>query len=129
MPTMNKAWRASWAALGVAVAACWATSAALAADDAIRVDENADSVRIETDALTATIQKKGYVSGVAAGSFLDKKTGARDLGFGLHIWDFLMAPGWRDDRYERDPKAHGNLPKHYDRGPQIRTQAKQFPVE
>ena len=51
------------------------------------------------------------------------------LGFGLHIMDFLMAPGWRDDGYERDPKVHGNLPKHYVEGPQICTQAKELPVE
>ena len=63
------------------------------------------------------------------GSFLDKKTGAHDLGFGLHIMDFLLAPGWRDDGYQRDPKLHGNLPKHYVEGPQICTQAKQLKPE
>src|SRR3982751_1426791 len=102
---------------------------AAAAADAPRVTETDDEVRIETDALQAVVKKKGYVTGVAAGSFLDKKTGARDVGYGLHIWDFLMAPGWRDDGYERDPKMHGNLPKHYVEGPQICTQAKQLPVE
>lgn len=96
---------------------------------AIRVTETADEVRIETDALEAVVRKKGYVSGIAAGSFLDKQTGARDLGFGTHIMDFLMAPGWREDGYERDPDVHGNLPKHYVEGPQICTQAKQLPVE
>lgn len=79
----------------------------------IKVEETDDYVQIETDALEARIRKKGYVSGIAAGSFLDKKTGARDQGFGLHIMDFLMAPGWRDDGYPRDAKLHGNLPKHY----------------
>ena len=96
---------------------------------AVRVTETDEEVRVETDALSAVVKKKGYVSGVAAGSFVDKKTGARDVGFGLHIWDFLMAPGWRDDGYERDPKVHGNLPKHYVEGPQICTQAKELPVE
>ena len=76
--------------------------------------------------LQARIRKKGYVSGVAAGTLLDKKTGAHDLGFGLHIMDFLMAPGWADDGYPRDPKLHGNLPKHYVEGPQICTQAKEL---
>jgi hypothetical protein len=99
------------------------------AAEPIRVEETPDAVHVETDALKATIVKKGYVSGIAAGSFLDRKTGARDIGFGLHIWDFLMAPGWRDDGYERDPKIHGDLPKHYVEGPQICTQAKQLPVE
>src|SRR5262249_55435144 len=65
-------------------------------------------------------------SGIAAGSLLDKKTGARDAGFGLHVMDFLLEPGWKDDGYSRDPKVHGNLPKHYVEGPQICTQAKRL---
>lgn len=92
----------------------------------VRVTENERQIHIETDAISATILKKGYVSGIAGGSFIDRKTGARDLGFGLHVMDFLLAPGWRDDGYERDPKIHGNLPKHYVEGPQICTQAKEL---
>src|SRR3954454_9037733 len=99
------------------------------AESPIKVEETDASVEVETDALKARINKKGYVSGVAAGSFLDKKTGARDLGFGLHIMDFLMAPGWRDDGYPRDKKLHGDLPKHYVEGPQICTQAKELKTE
>src|SRR5262249_27958321 len=95
----------------------------------IKVEETDTDVVIDTDALQAHIRKKGYVSGVAAGSLLDKKTGARDLGFGLHIMDFLMAPGWRDDRHRRDLKGHGALPKHYVEGPQICTQAKELKPE
>src|ERR1700756_2117441 len=88
------------------------------ADNPIKVQQTDAYVQIDTDALQARINKKGYVSGVAAGSLLDKRTGARDLGFGLHIMDFLLAPGWRDDGYARDPKTHGDLPKHYVEGPQ-----------
>jgi hypothetical protein len=88
-----------------------------------------DFVEITTDALQARINKKGYVSGIAAGSFLDKKTGTRDIGFGLHIMDFLLAPGWKDDDYSRDAKVHGNLPKHYVEGPQICTKAKELKPE
>ncbi|HEY7153919.1 MAG TPA: hypothetical protein VH575_08150 [Gemmataceae bacterium] len=95
----------------------------------IKVEESDTDVLIDTDALQARINKKGYVSGIAAGSFLDKKTDSCDLGFGLHIMDFLMAPGWRDDDYSRDPKVHGNLPKHYVEGPQICTQAKELKPE
>ena len=102
---------------------------AAAADERIRVTETDEEVRVQTDALSAAVRKKGYVTGIAAGSFVDKKTGAREVGFGLHIWDFLMAPGWRDDGYEREKKIHGELPKHYVEGPQICTQAKQLPVE
>ena len=83
-------------------------------------------IEIETDVLVARITTKGYVSGVAAGSLRDKKTNGRDLGFGLHIMDFLLAPGWRNDGYSRDPKVHGNLAKHYVEGPQICTQAKEL---
>src|SRR5207248_11729213 len=95
-------------------------------DTPIKVQETDTQVQIETDVLQARINKKGYVSGTAAGSLLDKKTGAKDLGFGLHIMDFLMAPGWREDDYSRDAKLHGNLPKHYVEGPQICTQAKEL---
>lgn len=98
-------------------------------DSPIKVEQTEAYVQIETDALQARINKKGYVSGIAAGTFLDKKTGARDIGFGLHIMDFLMAPGWRDDGYTRDVKVHGNLPKHYVEGPQICTQARELKPE
>jgi hypothetical protein len=95
----------------------------------LRVQETDEYVQIDTSALQAQIRKKGYVSGVARGSFLDRKTGARDPGFGLHIMDFLLAPGWRGDDYTRAPKWHGNLPKHYVEGPQICTQAKELKPE
>jgi hypothetical protein len=113
---------------------CFALVAVLAAEqsfaeEAIRVEETADHVQVDTDALQARVRKQGYVSGVAAGSLLDKKTGAVDIGFGLHIMDFLMAPGWHEDGYPREAKYHGNLPKHYIEGPQICTQAKKVPVE
>jgi hypothetical protein len=97
--------------------------------DTIAVTHTDDFLQLDSAALQARIRKKGYVSGIAQGSFLDKKTGARDTGFGLHIMDFLLAPGWRDDGYSRDPKIHGNLPKHYVEGPQICTKARQLEPE
>src|SRR5262245_34474816 len=103
------------------IAAIVVTHPAGAQPPAIQVRESADEIQIDTDALQAKVRKRGYVSGIAAGSFLDKKTGARDLGFGLHIMDFLLGPGWRDDEYTRDKKYHGDLPKHYVEGPQICT--------
>jgi hypothetical protein len=108
------------------VTACFAIGQA---EVPIKVEETETYILIETDALQAKINKKGYVSGVAAGTFLDKKTKARDLGFGLHIMDFLMAPGWRDDGYPRDAKLHGDLPKHYVEGPQICTKARELKPE
>ena len=44
-------------------------------------------------AVEAVVRKKGYVSGVAGGSLLDRETGFRDLGYGLDIVDWLMEPG------------------------------------
>ena len=41
-----------------------------------------------TPQLEAVIRRKGYVTGVAAQSFLDKKTGFRDAGFGLDVVDW-----------------------------------------
>jgi hypothetical protein len=106
------------------------SAGAVAADpEPIRVEQGDGFVRIETDKLEARINSRGYVSGIAAGSFLDKQTGARDLGSGLHIMDFLLAPGWRDDGYVREPRLHGNLAKHYVEGPQICTQAKELTPE
>jgi hypothetical protein len=115
--------------LGPAFLSACCAPAGTAGQAAIQVQHTDDYVQIDTDALQARIRKKGYVSGIAQGSFLDKRTGARDAGFGLHIMDFLMAPGWRDDGYSRDPKIHGNLPKHYVEGPQICTQARELQPE
>jgi hypothetical protein len=111
----------------VALVLVAAMPAAFAAD--VTVTDGKDAVAIETDRLSAQIRKTGYVSGIAGGSFVDKKTGAKDLGFGLHVMDFLLAPDWRDDGYLRDSKFHGNLPKHYVEGPQICTKAKELKPE
>lgn len=111
------------------VLAVSASAPVSAADKPIKVQQTDEAVEIETDALQARIVKSGYVSGVATGTLVDKKTGARDLGFGLHVMDFLMGPGWADDGYSREAKYHGNLPKHYVEGPQICTQAKRVDVD
>lgn len=98
---------------------CPATAASL------KVDIHPDHLLVETDALKVRLNTKGYVSGTAAGGLQDKKTQARDLGFGLHIMDFLLAPGARDDGY-MNAKFHGKIAKHYVEGPQICTQAKEL---
>src|SRR5262249_44566287 len=90
-----------------------------------------DILRIETPHLEARISTRGYVSGVSAGSFLDKKTGARDLGFGLDIVDFLLEPAPADGpipegQYHFGDLIHGDIPKRYVEGPQICTQAKRL---
>jgi len=104
--------------------------ALMAAEPAkIQVSQTDDFVEIETDAIKAQVRKRGYVSGIAQGTFLDKKTGAKDLGFGLHIMDFLLAPGWREGDAYGKGVHHGDIPKHYVEGPQICTQAKKLTPE
>jgi hypothetical protein len=88
-------------------------------------------IAIEARQYRAAIATDGYVSGVAAGSFVDRKTGARDLGFGLDIVDFLLEPAEKDrpippGQYKFGDKIHGNIPKRYVEGPQICTQAKRL---
>jgi hypothetical protein len=102
--------------------------AAAANAQPIALETKDDHLLIETDKLKVRINTKGYVSGTAAGGLLDKTTGARDLGFGLHIMDFLLAPGERDDGY-MNLKLHGKIAKHYVEGPQICTQAKELKPE
>src|SRR5208282_1741332 len=63
------------------------------ASPAYEVSEDERSIRIETPELAAGISKKGGVTGVSRQSFLDKKTGFRDPGFGLDIVDWIMEPG------------------------------------
>lgn len=90
-------------------------------------------IHIETDCLKAEIHTEGYVSGVAAGTLLDKATGARDLGFGLSIVDFLLEDGEDDpdapDAYHYGDEYHGNIPKRYVELPQICTQARKVSFE
>jgi hypothetical protein len=100
--------------------------ATAATADPIRVTETDNSISVKTDALSAVIAKKGVVSGIRGGTFIDKRTSAHDLGFGLHVQDWLLAPGWREgNSYIRDPKLHGHLAKHIVEGPQLCVGAKQ----
>ena len=95
------------------------------------------TIHIETDAIKAEIRTEGYTSGVAAGTYRDKKTGARDIGFGLSIVDFLLEPAQPGQPIEQGQYefggnfagVHGDIPKRYVEGPQICTQAKKLPYE
>lgn len=99
------------------------------------VTDTSDEIRIVTPQLEAAVRKKGYVTGVAGGSLLDKKTGFRDAGFGLDIVDWIMEPG-SDEAYrdQLDPELvyrfnnayHGSRPKRSIEGPQICTQAREL---
>lgn len=99
-------------------------------------------IQLETDCYHAAVRTEGYVSGVAGGSFADKKTGAHDLGFGLDVVDFLLEPVDESDlcalsaesvpaehRYHFGDTIHGNIPKRYVELPQICTHAKKLPFE
>ena len=76
-------------------------------------------LRVETDCYHAAVRTEGYTSGVMAGSFVDKRTGAHDVGFGLVILDFLLEPGTDDEatppelRYHVGDLYHGNIRKRY----------------
>lgn len=90
-------------------------------------------IHIETDYLKAEIHTEGYVSGVSAGTLLDKATGARDLGFGLSIVDFLLEDGQDEPgdphAYHWGDAFHGNIPKRYVELPQICTRARKLSFE
>ena len=91
-----------------------------------RVDGS--TVHIDTYLLSAEIRTEGYVSGVGGGTLLDKTTGARDLGHGLDIVDFLMEPlpdePGAEHPYHRGDAYHGDMIKRYVELPQICTGAK-----
>ena len=98
------------------------------------IERCGDELHIETDRYTAALALTGYTSGVRAGSFRDRETGAVDLGFGLDIVDFLLEPeaGKSQDpamSYPSGDAFHGNLRKRYVEMPQICTQAKVLPAE
>jgi hypothetical protein len=99
----------------------------------ITVEENDKTISISTPELSAGVKKKDYVTGIAAGTFVDKKTGFHDPGFGLDIVDWIMEPGsdqaYRDKLpkemvYEFNNAWHGKGAKRSIEGPQICTQAK-----
>jgi hypothetical protein len=103
--------------------------------ESFQVTEDDQRIRIQGSTLEAAVRKQGYVSGVEGGSLLDRKTGFRDVGFGLDIVDWIMEPG-SDEAY-RDKLAgdlpylfnnayHGKRPKRSIEGPQICTKAKQL---
>jgi hypothetical protein len=100
----------------------------------IKVEENDQRISIATSTLEAGVNKKGYVTGIAAQTFLDKRTGFRDPGFGLDIVDWIMEDGSdeayraqlpREMVYQFGNEYHGKTAKRSIEGPQICTQAKE----
>src|SRR5882762_1569120 len=100
-----------------------------------QVSEDDERIVISSPTLDAVVRKKGYVTGVAAGGFLDKKSGFRDAGYGLDIVDWIMEPGsdeaYRDQlkgdlAYKFNNSFHGKTAKRSIEGPQICTKAKEI---
>jgi len=119
----------------LAVVATTIVSAALAFAQQPQVSEDAQQIKIATPQIEAVIRKQGYVTGVAAGSFLDKLTGFRDAGYGLDIVDWIMEPGSDEVYREQLPKEmvyqfgnayHGSRAKRSIEGPQICTKAREL---
>jgi hypothetical protein len=107
----------------------------LGADDPYQIVEDQTQIKLVTPQLEAAIRKQGYVSGVAAGTFLDKQTGFRDPGFGLDIVDWIMEPGTDEAYRDKLPKEmiyqfgnafHGRRAKRSLEGPQICTKAREL---
>src|ERR1051325_91841 len=64
--------------------------------DWARLKDDGRAIKIETNELEAVIPKKDpkrWMTGIEKGSFLDKKTGFREVGDGLMVIDWLMEPG------------------------------------
>ena len=128
---MNSAYR-----LALSLPLWWPLAAAsLAPAGDFAVEENDDQIAIETPELSAVVRKRGYVSGVAAQSFVDKRSGFRDAGYGLDIVDWIMEPGSDEAYRDQLPKEmvylfgndfHGNIAKRSLEGPQICTQAREL---
>jgi hypothetical protein len=121
--------------LVLAVLLLRSSCAVQAADSFFAVVETTNEIRIASAQLEAVVNKRGYVTGIAGGSFLDQKTGFRDAGFGLDIVDWIMEPGsdeaYRDHLpgdlpYKFNNSYHGKIAKRSIEGPQICTQAKEL---
>ena len=56
----------------------------------LKLSQTGTTIGVENDHFEAAIHTEGYVSGVAGGTFVDKKTGTSDHSFGLDIVDFLL---------------------------------------
>ena len=111
----------------------FATAGRVAAQVDVKEDEK--TIRITTPELDAAVNKKGYVTGIAAGSLLDRKSGFHDAGYGLDIVDWIMEAGsdeaYRDQLepeliYKFNNPYHGKTAKRSIEGPQICTKAKEL---
>jgi hypothetical protein len=96
----------------------------------IQVTENNVGIQISTSALQATVVRRGFITGVSGRTLVDKKTGFRDVGFGLDSVDCPLESGsdygYRDQLsryiiYNFNDIFHGKIAKRWTEGPQICT--------
>ena len=106
---------------GLIAFAAGATSVCAAEPGAnwVKVTEDENRIHIETDLLEAAIPKKNpkqWMTGIEKQSFLDKKTGFREVGDGLMVIDWLMEAGsdeaYRDKLHATEEKGLGSYLWH-----------------
>ena len=68
----------------------------------LKLSQTGTTIAVENDHYEAAIHTEGYVSGVAGGTFIDKKTGTNDHSFGLDIVDFLLEPALQFAKLEAE---------------------------
>src|SRR5262249_7534698 len=122
-----------FAGVCVSLGAVLAVGSSTAAE--ITVTEDDQIIKIDGPLYSAAIRKRGYVTGVAGGTFVDNRSGFPDVGYGLDIVDWIMEPGSDEDYRDQLPQHmvyqfnnayHGKTPKRSIEGPQICTQAKKL---
>ena len=81
------------------------------------VTETDRAIKIETDLIEAVIPKKDpvhWMTGIEKQSFLDKKTGFREIGDGLMVIDWLMEAGsdaaWAEEVFAPGRPRRGAVP-------------------
>ena len=72
-------------------------AASAVADSTFQIQPAEDRINVTGEALDFAVKTKGYCTGIAAGSLVDKKTGFRDLGYGLDRVNAKgqIAPAWQ----------------------------------
>lgn len=90
-------WMGMWVGfIGMVIGFAATRTLHAAEQDWARVTEDERAIKIETDELEAVVPKKDpvrWMTGIEKGTFLDKKTGFREIGDGLMVIDWLMEPG------------------------------------
>lgn len=88
-------------------------------DSWVKATDDGRAIKIESDKIEAVIPKrepKLWMTGIEKESFLDKATGAREIGDGLMVIDWLMEPGsdeeWSEQVFAPDGNGVGRYSWH-----------------